>query len=280
MSIFFAVALALGGVVMKSSGFPCDIRPSYATDILFVWDEWRNKDQAKSSAMLAREDIAIQNFAKYIESSDFSANLINLFFSHSRMAEYTSRCLAPIVNYVFYDFTNPWRPFGGRKKTFCFAFRKADNVSHVNAAICRGLTAVEDSCVKPQLPAILWIVSAKHMKFEIAEGQIGAQFSSRGVSRLPQRPNKKPGANATDDQGPETILGGIASGIRSLPLGAQIGISIILAFIAPPILFRGGYRLADGPSYRISGPLLIGAALLLYAVLFWFAGVSAGYIAA
>ncbi len=107
---------------------------------------------------------------------------------------------------------------------------------------------------------------------------VGAQLSACSLSCLPQSPYEKAGSKSADNERPKSIFRRVSGGIRSLPLSAKIGIAIFLMGIAPPILFNGGYRFSDGGSYRLSGIVLISAALTIYFFMIFFCGSAAGFI--
>jgi hypothetical protein len=96
---------------------------------------------------------------------------------------------------------------------------------------------------------------------------VRAQFAARIGASFPQGPDEETGANGTNEKRPPRIISRVASGIRSFPLGAKVGISLVASILAAFVLGGGLNRIADGRSYRVSGLLRVAGALILYGLL-------------
>ncbi|MFN7398208.1 MAG: hypothetical protein ACK5SX_03885 [Sandaracinobacter sp.] len=103
------------------------------------------------------------------------------------------------------------------------------------------------------------------------EYDIGSQPTPSCQSGLPERPKQESCASNSHPNGNQRPLGRIAGGVRSLPLGAKIAVSSVLAFLAAPVLFRALDGQGDGWGRwgRRLRDCLLGGGLVLASFLFW-----------
>jgi hypothetical protein len=100
---------------------------------------------------------------------------------------------------------------------------------------------------------------------------ISPKLGARGFSSFPECQDEQHGSNDAEQHRPEGILGRIAGRIRSLPLGAKVGIAIVLAAIAGRIVFSGFLQVDYRRTNRLNGLGKITFGLLLFGLLigFW-----------
>ena len=108
----------------------------------------------------------------------------------------------------------------------------------------------------------------------------GALSGQNGFARIVERNNDRPRTKGAYEQRPKSKISRIASGVRSFPLGAKVGIALVLSVLAAGILHNGLNGIADRRSDRIGRLLRIGLALALYASLALFWAISGGQILA
>lgn len=99
-----------------------------------------------------------------------------------------------------------------------------------------------------------------------------AQFSPRRLSSFPKGPDEQTRSYRANQESPESVLRGISSSIRSLPLGAKVGVAIVFSIFAAPILFGGVYDFnSKGRGGRVCGliRMLLGFGILGVLAGFW-----------
>ncbi len=103
------------------------------------------------------------------------------------------------------------------------------------------------------------------------DGHIGAQLRSRRAPLLDKRPNQHRRPDDSNKQAKESIPGRIAGGIRSLPLGAKIGIAVVFAAFASRVFFDGYLEAGDRGTYRRRGLRKLALGWFLFGLLgaFW-----------
>ena len=114
----------------------------------------------------------------------------------------------------------------------------------------RGRPAVPPS--KNKLNAFETTAFHEVVRFGVFMSDVGSQFEARSVPSFPKGPYDQGGANQAQPYAPGSIISGIASSIRRLPLSAKIAAEILVLVWATRVLFSGYLDIADG-QYRSRG---------------------------